>query len=65
MAAILGKLDDSIESLCEIATRSAGQVVPANYNTAEQIVVSGEVSGVEKVMALARKWARSARCDFP
>jgi len=54
MAAILGKLDDSIESLCELATRSAGQVVPANYNTAEQIVVSGEVSGVERVMELAK-----------
>lgn len=55
MAAILGKLDDSIESLCELATRSAGLVVPANYNTAEQIVVSGEVSGVEKLMVLAKE----------
>lgn len=54
MAAILGKLDDSIESLCELGTRSSGQVVPANYNTAEQIVVSGEVGGVEKVMELAK-----------
>jgi len=54
MAAILGKLDDSIESLCELATRSAGQVVPANYNTTEQIVVSGEVAGVERVMELAK-----------
>src|SRR5512141_953182 len=54
MAAILGKLDDSIESLCELATRSAGTVVPANYNTAEQIVVSGEVAGVERVMELAK-----------
>lgn len=55
MAAILGKLEDSIESLCELATRSAGLVVPANYNTAEQIVVSGEVAGVEKLMELAKK----------
>src|SRR5687768_14541145 len=54
MAAVLGKLDDSIESLCELATRSAGLVVPANYNTAEQIVVSGEVGGVEKLMDLAK-----------
>jgi [acyl-carrier-protein] S-malonyltransferase len=29
--------------------------VPANYNTAEQIVVSGEVAGVERVMDLAKK----------
>ena len=54
MAAVLGKLDDSIESLCELATRSAGLVVPANYNTAEQIVVSGEVAGVERLMHLAK-----------
>jgi len=54
MAAILGTLNDSIESLCELATRSSGQVVPANYNTSEQIVVSGEVAGVEKVMELAK-----------
>jgi len=54
MAAVLGKLDDSIESLCELATRSAGLVVPANYNTAEQIVVSGEVGGVERLMELAK-----------
>src|SRR5215203_704514 len=54
MAAVLGKLNDSIESLCELATRSAGLVVPANYNTAEQIVVSGEVSGVERLMELAK-----------
>jgi len=54
MAAVLGKLNDSIESLCELATRSSGLAVPANYNTAEQIVVSGEVAGVEKVMELAK-----------
>ena len=54
MAAVLGKLDDSIESLCELATRSGGLVVPANYNTSEQIVVSGEVAGVERLMELAK-----------
>src|SRR5688572_29497959 len=55
MAAVLGKLHDSIESLCELATRSSGLVVPANYNTAEQVVVSGEVSGVEKLSHLAKE----------
>jgi [acyl-carrier-protein] S-malonyltransferase len=54
MAAVLGTLNDSIESLCELATRSSGLVVPANYNTKEQIVVSGEVAGVEKLMELAK-----------
>jgi [acyl-carrier-protein] S-malonyltransferase len=54
MAAILGSMDVSVESLCEQATRASGLVVPANYNTAEQIVVSGEVGGVEKAMELAK-----------
>ena len=54
MAAVLGTMHDSIESLCELATRSSGLVVPANYNTKEQVVVSGEVGGVEKLMALAK-----------
>ena len=55
MAAILGKLSQSVESLCEQASRNAGIVVPANYNTDEQIVVSGEVSGVERLMQLAKE----------
>ncbi len=54
MAAILGKMNVSVESLCEQASRASGLVVPANYNTSEQIVVSGEVSGVEKAMSLAK-----------
>lgn len=54
MAAVLGKFHDSIESLCELATRSGGLVVPANYNTSEQIVVSGEVKGVERLMEIAK-----------
>ena len=58
MAAILGKLTQSVESLCEQARRNSGVVVPANYNTEEQIVVSGEVSGVERVMQLAKE------CEF-
>ncbi len=54
MAAILGKLEQTVDSLCEQAARDAGVVVPANYNTDEQIVVSGEVGGVERVMQLAK-----------
>lgn len=55
MAAILGKLAVPIETLCARATREAGLVVPANYNTDEQIVVSGEIAGVERAMELARE----------
>ena len=55
MAAILGTLERPIDEICEQASREAGRVVAANYNTDEQIVVSGEVSGVERAMELARE----------
>lgn len=54
MAAILGALTTPIDAICEQATREAGLVVPANYNTEEQTVVSGEIAGVERAMELAK-----------
>ena len=53
MAAILGELQRPIEDICREAS-ATGEVVPANYNATEQIVVSGEVAGVEKAMELAK-----------
>jgi [acyl-carrier-protein] S-malonyltransferase len=53
MAAILGELQRPIEDICREAS-AAGEVVPANYNAAEQVVVSGEVAGVEMAMELAK-----------
>jgi len=53
MAAILGELQRPIEEICKEAS-AAGEVVPANYNALEQVVVSGEVAGVEKAMELAK-----------
>lgn len=54
MAAILGRLSVPIDDICAQATREAGLVVPANYNTDEQVVVSGEIAGVERAMDLAK-----------
>jgi [acyl-carrier-protein] S-malonyltransferase len=54
MAAILGVLTTSIDVLCATASEASGQVVPANYNAAEQTVVSGDVAAVERLMALAK-----------
>lgn len=53
MAAILGALQRPIEEICDEAA-GAEVVVPANYNTAEQVVISGEVAAVERAMALAK-----------
>lgn len=54
MAAILGATTTSIDEICKRATKDAGLVVPANYNTDEQTVISGEISGVERAMELAK-----------
>jgi [acyl-carrier-protein] S-malonyltransferase len=61
MAAILGVLAASIDDLCAQATAEGGLVVPANYNSEEQVVISGEVAGVERAMALAKE-AGAKRC---
>ncbi len=54
MAALLGEPSDPIEAICDAATRDAGIVVPANYNCPGQLVISGEVEGVELAMSLAK-----------
>ena len=54
MAAILGTLAESIDLLCRRATADTGPVVPANYNSPEQVVISGDTAGVERAMELAK-----------
>ncbi len=55
MAAILGLSEDKVEQACTRASAEAGVVVAANYNTPEQLVISGEVSGVERAMELCKE----------
>jgi len=53
MAAVLGMEDQVIEGVC---TRvEDGVCVPANFNSPGQVVVSGDVAGVEQAMVLARE----------
>lgn len=54
MAAILGDVAGGIEALCAKASTGGGCVVPANYNTPGQVVISGEVPAVERAMELAK-----------
>jgi [acyl-carrier-protein] S-malonyltransferase len=54
MAAILGDTNRPIEEICAEATRDAGLVVPANYNSPGQVVISGEDAGVERAMTLCK-----------
>ncbi len=52
MAAVIGLPLDRLTELCEQACE-AGHVAPANLNTPNQIVVSGEEVGVARLMGLA------------
>ena len=54
MAAVIGLDADRLAKLCDEASE-AGVVAAANLNTPAQIVVSGEVAGVERLMELARE----------
>jgi [acyl-carrier-protein] S-malonyltransferase len=56
MAAILGLEDHDVVNLCLEATESPDSVVePANFNSAGQVVISGDVSAVERAMKLAKE----------
>jgi [acyl-carrier-protein] S-malonyltransferase len=56
MAAIMGLAPERVDEVCR-ATRKAGAgvVEPANYNTPEQTVISGERAAVEQASAAAKE----------
>lgn len=51
MAAVLGLPDDAVEDVC--AGVAGGTCVPANLNAPGQVVISGDVGGVEEGMERA------------
>ncbi|MCS7229136.1 MAG: ACP S-malonyltransferase [Candidatus Kryptonium sp.] len=53
MAAIIGLDEEKVKQVCEEV--KDGIVQPANFNTPEQIVISGEVNAVRKAMQLAKE----------
>lgn len=53
MAAVLGLNDDIVEEVCDSITGNI--VVPANYNCPGQIVISGDIAGVDKACELLKE----------
>ena len=53
MAAILGMDEAQVEEVCKRVTK--GFVVPANFNTTGQIVISGEKEAVEEAEIIAKE----------
>ncbi|MCB1059583.1 MAG: ACP S-malonyltransferase [Calditrichaeota bacterium] len=52
MAAIVGLDFDKVEEICKNTTE--GVVVPANYNSPGQLVISGDIPGVDAAMAACK-----------
>lgn len=64
MAAVIGMDDDDVVAVCDAATTGSDSVVePANFNSPGQVVISGDVSAVERAMNLASE--RGARRVIP
>ena len=62
MAAVIGLASSDVEEVCQEASL-AGIVQPANFNSPNQIAISGSVNGVKKAMDLAKE--RGAKRVIP
>ena len=63
MAAIINLPDVTIEQICDEVSKEGGVVVPANYNSPGQVVISGDVDAVKD--ACARMKAAGAKRALP
>jgi [acyl-carrier-protein] S-malonyltransferase len=56
MAAVIGLAGEKVAEVCARAQREGlGVVEPANFNTPQQTVISGQAPAVERAMALAKE----------
>ncbi len=56
MAAIIGMENEVVEKICDEATKAIQKpVVPANFNSPGQVVISGDVDSVKKAVELAKE----------
>ncbi len=55
MSAVVGLDPSVVEGICEDVSSQGGIVVPANYNSPQQLVISGEVDAVESAGARAKE----------
>lgn len=55
MAAVLGLDDDTVREVCVRVSEPDSTVVPANLNSAGQVVISGDESAVERALIAVRE----------
>ena len=53
MAALIGKESNQAAEICELV--KSGYVIPANYNSPVQIVISGEAAAVDEAVSIAEE----------
>ena len=63
MAAIINLPDETIEQICAEVSQQGGVVVPANYNSPGQVVISGDIEAVRE--ACVRMKAAGAKRALP
>ncbi|MEL6654148.1 MAG: ACP S-malonyltransferase [Bacteroidota bacterium] len=63
MAAILGMEDAIVEEIC--ASIEGETVVPANYNTVGQLVISGSKAGIAKAIEIAQEKGARRALELP
>ncbi|MEL7532311.1 MAG: ACP S-malonyltransferase [Bacteroidota bacterium] len=63
MAAILGMEDSVVEEIC--ASIEGETVVPANYNTVGQLVISGSKAGIAKAIEIAKEKGARRALELP
>lgn len=63
MAAILGMEDTVVEEIC--AAVAGEVVVPANYNTLGQLVISGSKAGIAKAIEIAQEKGARRAIELP
>ena len=64
MFAIVGLSDEKVIACCEQAS-SVGYVVPANFNAAGQVVISGEVAATARAVELCKQQGAKMAVSLP
>ena len=60
MAAVLGANDEEVAAFCKKASVDGEIVVPANFNSKGQTVVSGTILGIQKLREIAKESGKKA-----
>lgn len=65
MAAVVGLDERAVEDVCREISDAGDVVVPANYNSPGQLVISGSVEGIKRAVESARKHGARLAKELP